>query len=38
MKIEFDKMLSCEHIVNELNEMIGIIYMMKRNGDQVIFE
>ena len=38
MKIEFDKMLSCEHIVNELNELIGIIYEMKRNGNEVIFE
>ena len=33
MKIEFDKILSYEYIVNELNEMIGIIYEMKRNED-----
>ena len=38
MKIEFDKILSCEYIVNELNEMIEIIYELKRNEDQIIFE
>ena len=38
MKIEFDKILNCEYIMNELNEMIGIIYAMKRNEDEMIFE
>jgi hypothetical protein len=38
MNVEFDKMLSCEHIVDVMNEMILVIYEMKRKEWKIEFE
>jgi hypothetical protein len=38
MKVELEKMLSCEHIVDVMNEMVGVIYGLKREGWVIEFE
>jgi hypothetical protein len=38
MNVEFDKMLSCGHIVDVMNEMILVIYEMKRKEWKIEFE
>ena len=38
MNIEFDKMLSCEYIIDMMNEMIQVIYDLKRKKWEIEFE
>jgi len=38
MNVEFDKMLSCGHIVDVMNEMIEVIYELKRKEWKIEFE
>lgn len=37
MNIEFEKVLSCSHVVDILNDMIGIVYDMKRKGVRISY-
>jgi hypothetical protein len=38
MNVELEKMLSCEHVVDVMNEMVQVIYGLKRKKWEIEFE